>query len=219
MKVYCNKCKQKTKHNIVKEFIREYTPDNTPEMQIDYAKGEWKIIECMGCEQISFYEVWVNSEDIDYNSGNLEETIRIFPNRETDFKQTNNYFVLPSKIKNIYKEIIETYNQNLLLSCSACLRAIIEAICSNVGIQGRNIEKKINGLHEREYLTKRHADILHEHRFLGNKALHELQIPTKQELEIAIQIVEHTLENIYELQDKVEELKWLKERRNMRKET
>ena len=46
----------------------------------------------------------------------------------------------------------------------------------------------------------------------GN-ALHELDIPSNEELKLAIEIIEHTLDNIYELQDKVEELRLQKKRR------
>ncbi len=48
-------------------------------------------------------------------------------------------------------------------------------------------------------MTKRHATILHKHRFLGNEALHDLEAPTRDSLTAAIEIVEHTLENVYEL--------------------
>ena len=64
---------------------------------------------------------------------------------------------------------------------------------------------KIEGLHEKGLLTRQHSEILHEHRFLGNDAVHDLKQPTQDELKLAIQIVEHTLENLYELKDKADE--------------
>ena len=68
-------------------------------------------------------------------------------------------------------------------------------------------------MYEKGILTKRNADILHEHRFLGNEALHELTQPSKDELALAIQIIEHILEHIYELLDKAAELHAQTERR------
>jgi hypothetical protein len=213
MKHFCNMCKQQTNHKTLFEIKKEYTPENTPKMQIEYAAGTWRIIECLGCEDISFYETWVTSEDIDYERGMLEENIKYYPTREEEFLIKQQFVLIPSKIRKIYKEAIEAFNNKLYFSCTACLRAIVEGICTNLGINERQIEAKINKLFEKGFLTKQHADILHEHRVLGNKALHEIQIPTEQELLIAIKIIEHTLENIYELQDKVEELRWHKERR------
>jgi len=56
-------------------------------------------------------------------------------------------------------------------------------------------------------INKVNADILHELRFLGNEALHELTKPQPEELQIGIKIIEHILENIYELSSQANELK------------
>jgi len=42
---------------------------------------------------------------------------------------------------------------------------------------------------------------------LGNKSLHELTKPQPEELQIGIKIIEHILENIYELPSQANELK------------
>lgn len=55
--------------------------------------------------------------------------------------------------------------------------------------------------------TETSADTLHEHRYLGNDAVHQLARPSADELRLAIEIVEHTLDQLYELPEKAEELK------------
>ncbi|HDR8143062.1 hypothetical protein CON74_25625 [Bacillus thuringiensis] len=45
-----------------------------------------------------------------------------------------------------------------------CLRAIIEAVCSSIGIEEKNIKQKIDKLFEKGVLTKQQAEVLHEHR-------------------------------------------------------
>ena len=42
---------------------------------------------------------------------------------------------------------------------------------------------------------------------MGNEALHELSSPSASELKMAIAILEHTIENLYEFQHKAGELK------------
>jgi hypothetical protein len=49
---------------------------------------------------------------------------------------------------------------------------------------------------------------------LGNQALHELAQPTRDELELAIQIIEHTFESVYEIPDKAEGLRIKRANRN-----
>lgn len=70
-----------------------------------------------------------------------------------------------------------------------------------------NLQGKINGLYEKGVLTKESAESLHEHRYLGNEAVHELSQPSKEELALAINIIEHILETIYEIPEKVLELR------------
>jgi len=48
---------------------------------------------------------------------------------------------------------------------------------------------------------------------LGNEAIHELNQPSTDELILAIDIMEHTLDALYELPDKAEELRRMKAKR------
>ena len=107
---------------------------------------------------------------------------------------------------------------------------MVEGLCSAQGITNgpievanedgtkrterrENLQAKIAGLRERGILTESHADILHEHRYLGNEAVHELSSPSRDELRLAIEIMEHALDGLYELPDKAEQLRYRKARR------
>lgn len=72
---------------------------------------------------------------------------------------------------------------------------------------------KISGLSEKGILTKKNSEILHEHRYLGNEAVHELSQPSEEEVKLAIEIIEHTLESLYEISEKAEELRMRKSKR------
>ena len=63
------------------------------------------------------------------------------------------------------------------------------------------------GFRKKGLLTHPSAQALHEHRYLGNTAVHELARPSAEELKSAIEIVEHVLEQLYELPEKAEELR------------
>lgn len=70
-----------------------------------------------------------------------------------------------------------------------------------------NLEGKISGLSEKGLLTKKNAELLHEHRYIGNDAVHELSRPSDSDLKIAIEIVVHMFESLYEIPEKAEALK------------
>ncbi|MBJ7312299.1 DUF4145 domain-containing protein [Rugamonas sp. CCM 8940] len=108
--------------------------------------------------------------------------------------------------------------------CAAGLRALVEGICSEQGIVDGPVEfpakgggtqilrrtdlsGQIGGLHEKGLLTKSSADTLHEHRYLGNSAVHELARPPDEELKLAVEILEHTLDALYEMPEKAAQLR------------
>ena len=69
----------------------------------------------------------------------------------------------------------------------------------------------IEGLAERGILTEKQAGTLHEHRYLGNKALHELDIPDKKTLEIALNLIEHIMEDLYTVPSQVADLQRIRQ--------
>ncbi len=57
------------------------------------------------------------------------------------------------------------------------------------------------------------AEFLHLHRLLGNDAVHDMAVPTLEELRAAIDIVESLLKNLYELPEIAADLKAARDRR------
>jgi len=228
MKVFCIQCKQETNHKVIHETKKSFNHNDEI-----FADGLWQIIECKGCEEITFREVWINSEDTDPYDGSPIENIKLYPIRSKDILPIKPFYNVPFKVRNIYREMIDAFNNGMFVLCSGGLRATIEGICNSKGIldgpvkrnkngtvvnkRSKDLQGKISGLFENGLLTKQHAEILHQHRFLGNEALHTLDQPTKEELKIAIEIIEHTLDNLYELSEKVSILKYEKQKRNRKK--
>ena len=223
-RIFCNYCKRLTNHDIIAHESKSFTPDNTPGMEISFAEGTWEIIKCCGCEEVTFRETWINSEDVDMRTGQPEEIIRVYPPRNENKLQIKPYSTVPLNIQLTYREVIDCYNNEIYTLCAAGLRALIEGICvaNNIKagpievsdksgkkkiIRKSNIQGRIEGMVEAGLLTKKHADSLHEHRFLGNKAMHELERPNKEKLKLAIEIIEHTLENLYEIPNKAKYIK------------
>lgn len=180
--------------------------------------AKFAIIQCNGCDEISFLKETCFSEDID-DDGRPKLVRTLYPERHKLSRRAKEYCKVPFKLRNLYIEIIEAYNSESPLLCAAGLRSLVEGICADLKIkkgptevlkkggikvieQTQKLEGKINGLVETGYLSKKHASILHRHRFLGNDALHDLDKPTFDCLRAAIDIIEHTLENLYELEDK-----------------
>jgi len=114
----------------------------------------------------------------------------------------------------MYKETIDALNANIKTLAGGGLRATVEAICLDNQITDGNLQSKIDELAKRSLLTIAQADLLHQERYLGNAALHELTTPSAQDIEDGLRIVEGLINTIYILPSKA---KRLKERREFKK--
>lgn len=218
MKSICDTCHGLRKHNVLheKSINLHYHDDGWWEDHI------YQIIQCGGCENISFRKLYNDiAREQGVEHGDLEPWEQeLYPKRTLQSLAIRKLMNTPQNIKKIYRETIDGFNNDQTILCSGGLRAIIEGICKDRGIQegtvktkeggtktSRGLDGKIEGLAANGFLTNGNAEILHELRFLGNKALHELSSPSSEELKMAIEIVEHTLDNIYELQHKAAKLR------------
>lgn len=231
--VSCVKCKGVTKHQVLASIEVSEETDAPGGMYSDYWVNSYQIIQCGGCESISFRHTSQFSEDVDLMTGAIRETERLYPKRGIETLPTKPYPNVPSNLQRIYSELIDCFNNKNPTLCAAGLRAIVEGICAEQGIQDGPIEEpvkgggkkivrnkdlrgRISGLQEKGLLTQTSANTLHQHRYLGNEAVHQLVRPSTDELRLAIEIVEHTLDQLYVLPEKVEGLKRAKALREER---
>lgn len=226
IKSHCNTCKLSSNQQVL--FSHEETYDNTDEGF--HASITWQVLKCGGCDTVSFREVSWSSEDYDPETGKAISTVRSYPLSEKDALPAKPFFNVPRKIRGIYTETVDAYNRNSRVLCAGGVRAAIEGICGEKGVtdgpvsrpkrgggvetkRRANLEGRINGLHERGAITEGLRESLHENRLFGNEALHELDAPGRDELAIALALLEHTLEHIYEVANKLADFRALKARR------
>jgi hypothetical protein len=81
------------------------------------------------------------------------------------------------------------------------LRSIIEGICDNKGIlvNQMSLPKRIDAMEEELNLPGSFVKNLHSYRFMGKYALHKLSPPVKEDLLLAIEVIEDLLNFLYEL--------------------
>lgn len=218
MKSVCSICRRDTNHKVVNEKKLDF---HNPEDGW-WEEHKYQIVQCQGCDTISFRKLYndIAQDHGSEYSGIDPWTQELYPKRSLQSLNIRNLLNTPQNVKKIYRETIDAFNNGQTILCSAGLRAIIEGICKDRGIDNgevndgksgkrisKNLDGKIEGLASNGFLTKGNSEILHELRFLGNEALHELSSPSSEELKMAIDILEHTLDNIYELQHKAANLK------------
>lgn len=214
VQVICLTCKNRNNHKVLASVDNIGRDSTGYDDDWYYWNSKYQIIECQGCGTISFRSENSNSEEFDESGPIINELI--YPKRTTSTWDVNEFFNIPYNLRRIYRETIDCYNNENFTLCGAGVRALVEGLCKeNNVLDGEieivnndgsvvkkrvdNLQGKINGLYENGKLTKENSEILHEHRFLGNTAIHDLSTPTIEELNLAITIIEHVFDNLYEI--------------------
>jgi hypothetical protein len=199
--VICNTCNHRTWHKIIfsQVFITSAYDGYGGDDYLGEVESKWDLLQCLGCGTPSV-RMKIENE-------NFEHPYEAFYPERTISNHTAKYYVrLPDNLSHLYFEVINTYNQGSLILCAAGIRALIEGICVNKGIyEGldekgkivKTLEGKINGL--TSLVPPNIVRNLHGLRFLGNQALHELDVPDKNGVRLAITVIEDIMNIIYDL--------------------
>jgi len=194
VKVLCGECKIVTNHNIV----AWHEEGSGPEDEIMW-RAHFQIIQCMGCDDISFRQTLACEEDFDPHTGHLQEAEILYPNRISGRDQMPGYEYFPAKTNRVYMETLKALNHRLPLLAAIGLRALIESICIEQKTKAKTLEKGIDELAAAGLLSAMQAEFLHKHRFMGNEAAHGIVAPKPEHLVAALDIAETLLKTIYVL--------------------
>src|SRR5690606_15412486 len=99
-----------------------------------------------------------------------------FPPSINGHKRLKNFYEIPERIRIVYNETLECLKSKCYLLAGAGLRAIIEAICLDQKITGKELAVKINNLTKSKLITEKDSYRLHSIRFLGNDSVHEMEV-------------------------------------------
>jgi hypothetical protein len=198
--IYCNLCKGKTRHVLVAS--KEYNYGSRVEEGEPAEWGEYRLWACAGCDTCTMEDYYtaeymglVNVDEPDQDNQVYDSIYH--PKRASSSRPSKHFFNLPSKLERLYSEIIKSHNEGLHLLCAAGLRSLLEGVCAEKAITGANLEKKIEGM--KSLLPESIVKNLHEFRFIGNRAVHELEAPQTSELGVALDVIEDILNFLYAL--------------------
>lgn len=206
-KVYvpCAECRRNTNHEVASSADETLELDNG---SIKYWTSH-QIVRCLGCRTFSFREVRSNSEEFYEDEGTtwLDEAVEVYPPRAVGRQRLRDDFLLPKEIDAIYHETYTAICSDLPVLAVVGIRSLVEAICKEKGAKGNNLEDKINSLVNLGVLTNSGAEILQKLRLLGNQAAHEIKHHNKDTVNLAFDVVEHTLNTVYLIPAKADRLK------------
>ena len=203
VKALCAQCRKLTNHIVLQ------THDTSGSME-DGDIRWWdshQIIQCAGCDDISFRRISTCTEDFDPYSGDLTENETLYPERTRGRTPMEGYEDFPHKTRRVYVETLKALSSGMPLLAAIGLRAVIESICLEQKTKSKTLAKGIDELAANGLLSQKQAEFLHNHRFMGNVAAHEIEAPKPEHLIAALEIAETLLKTIYILPEIAEQIK------------
>jgi len=200
-KLHCNTCKGETHHDrkathdrSYSEIVNQYDPGSELEYWEKYRYSFWI---CRGCDS-ALLEIEKTSIAMD---GNWES--QFYPKRADLLPK--HFMQLSRRLAALYVEVILTFNNDARILCAIGLRSLLEGICDDKGVKGKDLFTRTDAL--KKMLPENIVEGLHEFRFMGNIAAHELQAPKRYQLRQAIEVMEDLLNFLYELEYKAGRLR------------
>lgn len=203
--------------------VRSHTIRGAYDSSWDVGQGEMHggaehdLLECNGCHTgVYRCKSWSTEEP---GGPATEYFPSIISDRDLRKPKDFDYLTYGTPVETVYRQTITAFNQELRTLAGAGVRLLIEGICNEQKIAKgpvtdkngktkslKNLEGRINGMVEQGLIAKRQAATLHEIRFLGNDAAHDLDNPSREVLRNAIEIVEHVMAQVYEQPEQAKRL-------------
>ncbi len=198
LSTYCLSCKQDTRQAIL-HTAKGLGESVNKEQELDILEWEelYMIIRCAGCHTTSFLRRTI-FHDMD-EKGEITPLDENFPGEEQPFNflSEEDLAMLPASIRKVYFEVRSSFSKDLEILSGIGLRVILEAVCIDQKIPGKNLAFKITGLQNKGFISANEYPILDKLRVIGNVAAHQIKGLRIEILSYALDIMNHVLTSIY----------------------
>lgn len=198
--IACSFCKVRTHHTLRARYswlreIRDSVDEGVGEV-IGTCEHRYSVWMCGGCDTVTFESQMIYGDGTEGDGG-------FFSTREV---QPKLYRKLNPELTRLYGEIVACFDKGYLLLCTIGLRALIEGICIDKGLKDGKLDQKIEGL-IKLLPSVNVIEALHECRVAGNYAAHRLEALSRDETELAIDVIEGLLNFLYDLDYKASQVR------------
>lgn len=190
-KLHCNTCNRSTNHRILKSERNVKDDCDENGRALWYEITEAQLLQCCGCDDFCLRII---TEGCEYGP---VPVVEIYPTRHTwvtrGLSAGSRIHEIPNPVAAVYGETLTAVHAGSTILAGLGIRSIVESICLAKEISGNNLEEKINGLSTAGVTTQTGAEILHGIRRMGNAAVHDLIAPTREQIMVALQVIDHML--------------------------
>ncbi|MFG5862771.1 DUF4145 domain-containing protein [Metapseudomonas sp. CR1201] len=195
VRIVCLVCKIPQRHKVLTSLDEMVNDDCFG------SHASYQIAQCLNCDSLCFRRDYTDSESHHRDDETGEEIefhdIAVYPNRTAGRFKVKNDFYLPLTVRSAYTELVAAMNGGQPILAGLGIRVLVETVCRDKNAEGKTLYNKIDDLVRKGVLTPVDAEILHKLRSLGNEAAHEAKPSSDEQLNLAMDVVDHLLLGAY----------------------
>lgn len=196
---HCNECGHETLHELVKRVSRVRTYDND-RFSVDIGTN-WKILQCLGCQEITLSRVdWCSEDDRQEHYRPIYFPPRV-SRRKPDWLARGEAPGYHGILEEVYAAL---HADSRRLALMGARSAIDTAIAKRIGDQG-SFTQGLNALQQANLLSKQERPLIEAAFDAGSAAMHRGHQPTIEDLNTVMDIVERVIHSEV-LESKVKDL-------------
>ncbi|MBL3619711.1 MAG: DUF4145 domain-containing protein [gamma proteobacterium endosymbiont of Lamellibrachia anaximandri] len=203
-KIHCNTCNHETNHVLLATHDKDYHEVEEHQGQKhllwyeNYVYGFWV---CRGCDTALLEEKYTCSGMYDNNGDEVYSYTHLPERKNKAPRVAKKYVHINKKLNSAYLEVIKAHNQGLKIVSAIGVRALLEGICVEEGIDDKaayGLSGKIKKLQSVSNIPESIIDGLNGLKFIGDDAAHRLNESNKRTILLSIDLLEALLTHLYE---------------------
>lgn len=197
---HCNNCGGDRNHQLLKKHIKIWeSPVENNEFSVS-GGDMYYLLECMGCNQVKLlHESWF-SEDCDERGEPYSKFIYYPPSIFRPYPKWLSSLNEELPVTKLITEIYQAMQNNAPSLSAMGIRAVIELLMiDKVGDHG-SFAKNLSECQTRGVISVAQRKVLDAALELGHATIHRKHTPTKEQLEVALDIMENLVHEKYLLE-------------------
>lgn len=193
-RLHCSACERKTIHSLEAQCEGLYYDPHEPG-----GGQQFSIYRCGACDTVCYETGSWDDQDLDYDENNEPYIVKQYTQYPppTSARFAFNVEYTPADLDVLIGEMMYAFAGSKMILATVGLRMVIEFIVNDAKCKGRNLEKKIDALHDLGHIDEQQKALLHKIRRRGNAGAHKLIPMDTTELVAGMGVVELLLEKLY----------------------
>lgn len=189
----CYYCHRPCAHEVLARAVADWHLSG----EAGWYRDMHELIQCGGCKKTGYR----NSRDFfgADAAAPLYSDEDLYPRRHVEASRgpAAGLKTVPLKPRTAYLEALFAFTRSHFLTAGTMIRSAVEYVCSDRGIRRGNLETKIDKLATTGLISAIEARLLHKLRFMGNRAVHSGETPTREDVSAGLDVTEHLFRAVY----------------------